>query len=103
MKIIFILFLVTINLSLLIAQDTSSKTFALTVTITGLNWEIYQLRKTTSFQPKSVVNDSVKVPTPYMAMPNAHHHRCGAGLRISHRRYTRGANHAEKIVVAIGM
>jgi hypothetical protein len=64
---------------------------------------MYQLRKTTSFHPKSVVNPSVKVPTPYIAIPNDHHHRWGAGLLARHRRKTSGAKKIVRIVVTIGM
>ncbi len=47
---------------------------------------MYQPRKTASCHPKSVVKPSVNVPTPYIAMPSDHHHRCGAGLRRFQRR-----------------
>ena len=64
---------------------------------------MYQLLKTTSFQPKSVVKPSVNVPIPYAAIPNDHQNRCGAGFRSRHRRKTMGAKKIVRTVVAIGM
>ena len=47
---------------------------------------MYHDRKMNSFHPNSVVKDSVNVPTPYSAIPAAHHRRWGPDFRSFHRR-----------------